>query len=302
MQRIPVYFSPSVVASDQGASPSAHKPAQVVADWQARGFPIEVIAPAPVSRDQLAQAHDARFVEEVLSCLAPNGFGNRSRDVADSLPYTNGAMLAAARAALANGEVAVAPVSGFHHACFDAAGGFCTFNGLLVAACVLQAEGLVGRVGILDCDQHYGNGTDDIIERRRLNWIEHCTAGARWRYRSQADEFLDALPDIVAGMSGCDLILYQAGADPHVKDPLGGWLTTEQLRERDRRVFAAAAEWKLPIIWNLAGGYQRTADGGIEPVLEIHRNTMRACVEQFACDDSLRQMPSRGRRVSRQSA
>jgi hypothetical protein len=35
-------------------------------------------------------------------------------------------------------------------------------------------------------------------------------------------------------MADCDVLLYQAGADPHINDPLGGWLTTAQLRERDR--------------------------------------------------------------------
>jgi len=150
-----------------------------------------------------------------------------------------------------------------------------------VAACVLHAEGLAERIGVLDFDQHYGNGTDDIIAKRRLRWIEHYTAGGKWCRRNQAAEFLDAISAIVAGMSGCGLILYQAGADPHVDDPLGGWLTTAQLRERDRRVFAAAAERQVPIAWNLAGGYQRTDDGGIEPVLEIHRNTMRECVRTY---------------------
>ena len=30
-------------------------------------------------------------------------------------------------------------------------------------------------------------------------------------------------------MSGRLLVLYQAGADPHVNDPLGGFLTTEEM-------------------------------------------------------------------------
>ena len=29
----------------------------------------------------------------------------------------------------------------------------------------------------------------------------------------------------------------------------------------------------MPVAWNLAGGYQHDADGGIEPVLKIHRGT-----------------------------
>lgn len=282
MDRIPVFFRPELVAPDQGASPSAHKPALVVADWQAHRLPIEVIAPPPVTRRQLALAHDREYVDAVLDGREPNGFGNCSPAVAATLTYTSGAMLAAARQALANGKAAVAPVSGFHHAGFDFGGGYCTFNGLMVAACVLRSEGLVERVGILDFDQHYGNGTDDIIHQERIRWIDHFTAGQKWHRPQQAAEFLDRIPAIVAAMKRCDLVLYQAGADPHVDDPLGGWLTTAQLRERDRRVFAAASEWKLPIAWNLAGGYQRTKDGGIGPVLEIHRNAMIECARQAA--------------------
>jgi IMP dehydrogenase/GMP reductase len=69
-----------------------------------------------------------------------------------------------------------------------------------------------------------------------------------------------------------DLVLYQAGADPHQNDPLGGWMTTAELRERDALVFETARARGLPLVWNLAGGYQRDAQGGIAPVLEIHRN------------------------------
>jgi hypothetical protein len=50
-------------------------------------------------------------------------------------------------------------------------------------------------------------------------------------------------------------------------------MTTAQLRERDALVFETARARGLPLVWNLAGGYQRDAQGGIAPVLEIHRNT-----------------------------
>ena len=50
-------------------------------------------------------------------------------------------MLAAAREAIRNTQVAVAPCSGFHHARYGSTAGFCTFNGLMVAALALQAYG-----------------------------------------------------------------------------------------------------------------------------------------------------------------
>jgi hypothetical protein len=38
---------------------------------------------------------------------------------------------------------------------------------------------------------------------------------------------------------------------------------------------------KLPVAWNLAGGYQRDENGEILPVLQIHDNTMKACLLNY---------------------
>ncbi len=72
------------------------------------------------------------------------------------------------------------------------------------------------------------------------------------------------------------VIIYQAGADAHCEDPLGGILTTEELMERDRKVFEIARDLGVGIAWTLAGGYQKDSDGGISKVVEIHLNTFRA--------------------------
>ena len=282
---IPVFFSPQMVAESGCESPSAAKPAQVVESWR-KNFPddVEVIAPTPVTVDEIARAHDRQFVEDVLACRRDNGFGNKSAAVARSLPYTSGSMLSAARRAIKTGGVAAAPCSGFHHASWDGSDGFCTFNGLMVTALALLEEG-AKRVGILDLDMHYGNGTDHIIKKLGLTdaSIRHFTGGKRYLYPSQAREFFEVrLPMELSRMSACDVVLYQAGADPHVDDPHGGWLTTEELRVRDQVVFAALARTKTPVAWNLAGGYQRDPDGGIRKVLEIHDNTMRECVAVIA--------------------
>lgn len=50
-------------------------------------------------------------------------------------------------------------------------------------------------------------------------------------------------------------------------------LTTEQLAERDRIVFEAVKKARVPVAWNLAGGYQTP----LRKVLDIHDNTLRAC-------------------------
>ena len=76
---------------------------------------------------------------------------------------------------------------------------------------------------------------------------------------------------------GCDVLLYQAGADPHIDDPLGGFLDDDQLAERDKIVFATANQLGLPIACNLAGGYQEP----LAKVLDIHDRTMAACVQEY---------------------
>lgn len=286
MDKVPVYYRPEMVADVESFSPSAGKPRLVVEDWFERGLPIEVRTFEPVTEAELSMAHAPGYVRGVLAGEVRNGFGSKSLEVARSLPYTSGAMLAAAREALRNGVVAVAPVSGFHHAQFDHAAGFCTFNGLVVTAMVLKAAGEIERVGILDLDEHFGDGTEALIRRHQLDYVVHFTAGAGYHEPRQAAEFLDRLPSIVAAFRGCDLMLYQAGADPHVDDPLGGWLTTEQLAQRDATVFHVAAAVGIPVGWNLAGGYQRSVEGQLEPVLAIHRHSMLACIESAAGEPS----------------
>ena len=272
-----VVYSEAMVAPAQGYSPSAAKPREVMAAWRRQWPLLEARPVVPATLDEIYRAHDRRYVEDVFTLKLPNGFGTLSSEVNASLPYTTGAMLTAARWALADGGAVAAPVSGFHHAGWDFGGDYCTFNGLLVTALTLQAERPGLRVGILDYDYHYGNGSDDILERLPARNIVHITAGARWTRPEQAERFLANIADDLASLKDCQLVIYQAGADPHIDDPLGGFLTTTQLAQRDWRVFVGLKERGIPVAWNLAGGYQNP----LSKVIAIHENTMRACAAAF---------------------
>jgi acetoin utilization deacetylase AcuC-like enzyme len=278
MKRIPVFFSSKVVARIESFSPSAHKPAYVVRSWVDK-FPIDVRAPQPLVEDDFLLAHDMKYVFDVLRLKAKNGFGGKEPEIVASLPFTNGSIVDAAFEAIRNGLVAVTPSAGFHHAGYFDGGAFCTFNGLIIAARKAIAAGIVEKVGILDCDQHYGDGTEEILEERKLRErIRHVTAGKH--YEREARTFLSKLPAMVESFADCGLLIYQAGADPHVDDPLGGYLDTEQLRERDRIVFGLCRDLSLPVAWNTAGGYQTP----LSKVLAIHDNTMAECVERFCVE------------------
>ena len=147
------------------------------------------MTPLPASLGEIKLAHSPSYVDGILSCVLPNGFRGRQKDVADSLPWTCGSLLSAARGALNSQGVACSPTSGFHHAGYESGYGYCTFNGLMVTALALKAEGRVGCVGILDCDQHYGDGTAEIISTLKIDWIRHVSAFYRQFARSCAQLF-----------------------------------------------------------------------------------------------------------------
>ena len=277
-----VFYRPEQVASNTAAySPSAYKPKLVVEDWLAQGLidAQDIESFEPVSRADFKRVHNPQMVDDVLDLKRRNGFRNCDAEVAASLPYTSGSLLAASRWALAHRANACSPTSGFHHAGYDEPEGYCTFNGLMVTAVKLLDEGLAQRVAILDCDVHYGNGTDDIIERLGLQGrIIHNSMGKHFETREDAgpdgSRFEAWLDKALTQSAGADLVLYQAGADPHLDDPLGGVLTGGEMFGRDIAVFRAFR--RKALVWNLAGGYQRDAQGGIEPLLKLHRNTLCA--------------------------
>lgn len=285
MKKIKVFYNSKQVARENSSfSPSAGKPEEAMRSWVEKyGDKIDIRESSPVSVSDLSLAHEKVYVEDVLTRRIQNGFGNTSGVVAKSLPYNNGSFVDASLHAWEFKCFTASPTSGFHHAGFDHGGGFCTFNGLMVASQKLLQKG-AKRIGILDLDMHYGNGTENIINELGLrDHIEHWTyGGSGFTGAGQAVKFLQELPKILDSMykSGIEILLYQAGADPHVSDPLGGSLTNEQLRKRDKIVFEFCEKFNIPCVWNLAGGYQKDEEtGSIRAVLDIHDATMEECLK-----------------------
>ncbi len=280
-----IFYTPEMSADTSSYSRSASKPRRVVEHWQRLGLPIHITPFLPASYSDFTLAHDADFVQGIFSLQEPNGFGNTDAAVAESLPWTVGSLMRAAQAAVRQQTTTCSPTSGFHHAGLAHAGGYCTFNGLAITAFKLQKSGEVKTVGILDCDAHYGDGTHEILSHFRPQGIKHHTFGKYFHDRDDVgpdtEHFYGWLDRAIADLQDVDLVIYQAGADPHMADPLGGILTTAEMQERDRRV-ATAFKGKA-LVWNLAGGYQKPRevpgkDGQvitIDPVLDLHTTTLR---------------------------
>lgn len=292
--KIKVVYSEKMV-SDPGnqthgyvASPSAQKPKELA--YALKNKYVEFVEPEPVTVEDIKRCHHPDYVDGILGLTRKNGFGTISKSVVESLPYTNGSQYTAAKLAKPDSPT-VALVAGFHHAGYNGweqFGWFCTFNGLIIAANKLLQENHVKKVLILDCDMHYGNGTDDILIRlpELKESIKHLSFGFFFNNRSHAQQYLNWLEPneklhLVLQATKPDVILYQAGADVHVDDPYGGVLNTEQMYQRDLKVFSLAKKMNIPICWNLAGGYQVNDDGSINKVINLHLNTFKACQEIY---------------------
>lgn len=274
MEKVIVWNPKCVPSHIETFSPSWKKPREFMQsiapmiDYQN----MRVVISDSVGKE-LLKVHSKEYVKGVLSGAKPNGFGTRDTEAAESCLYTSGAMLKGVELAT-SGISSCVPVSGFHHAGYDYGGGFCTFNGLALAA--VKAEELGMQAGILDLDMHYGDGTVDIFSFIAKEYPHYTYGGTTFAEKGKGKLFLGKLPSILERVFGkCDVLLYQAGADPHVNDPLGGCLTTGELRKRDQIVFEFCASRGMPVVWDLAGGYQNP----LSKVLEVHTNTFNEWVK-----------------------
>jgi acetoin utilization deacetylase AcuC-like enzyme len=255
------------------------------------GVPVEWQPVTPASWDELGRVHAADYVEAVRTgeprerVLPAYGFW--TPQLAESVLWESGSMVSAALAALERGEAVASLSSGFHHAHHAKAGTYCLANGLVLAALRACDEGLERPVFVLDCDYHYGNGTDDIVGRFFDTpgvAIAHRTLGKRFKKPYQAPEYMQALKEVCRRIRQrrYGLVLYQAGMDVLRGDPMGGLLTSRQAFERDRLVFAACRDAGVPLAWNLAGGYSRDEAGTLAPTLQGHLNTVVAWQRVYA--------------------
>ena len=238
--------------------------------------PLHFVTPVvPATREDLYLVHDKNYVDGVFAGTIDNGFENRDERVPESCLWTVGSLVTATLGARDNPDYpACSPTSGFHHAGYADGAGFCTFNGIMVAVAKYIDVHPNAKVGILDCDYHYGDGTDDILKLKRAlaKRVIHRTSGEYFQDDVDPLDFFKWLNDSIEEINtfGCEVVIYQAGADMHVDDPLGGLLNDDEMAQRDRMVFR---QIKAPVAWCLAGGYR-----GMGSVIETHLRTFaEAC-------------------------
>jgi acetoin utilization deacetylase AcuC-like enzyme len=247
----------------------------------------EILDPEPATEEDVLRVHDRAYVTKLVQ-----GKLSVLEEAVLELPYSRqlvtasflcaGGSILAARESLRRG-VGINLGGGFHHAFPEHGEGFCVFHDVAIAIRALQHEGLIRRAAVIDLDVHQGNGSARIFQddpsvftfsmHDEDNYppikppsdldvgLDKGTGGAE--YLAALEKHLPAILD----RHRPDLVAYIAGADPYEQDQLGGLkLTREDLRRRDRVVFDAAAERKIPVASFLAGGYAAR----VEDTVGIH--------------------------------
>ena len=267
------------------------KYALVMEELRASGQPLTEHAPEPMPRHWLEAVHCPAYVEEVFTATVPQAKERRigfpvTAHIRDRVRHTNGGTWLAAQLAMKHGYAANS-AAGSHHALYDTGAGYCVFNDLAVAAHRLIAEGDAARILIVDLDVHQGDGTASLTALREDIFTLSIHAEKNFPVRKARSTLDINLPDgmdddgymetldrhlpKVLGEFAPDLVLYQAGVDPHKGDKLGRLaLSDTGLERRDRFVVAQTRQRGLPIASALGGGYGQDQ----RAVARRHANSM----------------------------
>jgi acetoin utilization deacetylase AcuC-like enzyme len=177
---------------------------------------------------------------------------------------------------------------GTHHAFPNYGSGFCIFNDLAIASRVLQQSGLVKKILIVDLDVHQGDGTAAIFQQdvSVFTFSMHCVVNfpgtkqvsdldVPLREGMEDEEYLktlaEYLPDLLSQIKP-DLVLYDAGVDPHINDRLGKLaLTDHGIFDRDLQVLDTCISQGYPVACVIGGGYAEDLNGLVYRHSLLHR-------------------------------
>jgi acetoin utilization deacetylase AcuC-like enzyme len=277
-----VYFNDDYTAAEH-AFDTTRKSASV-AGFIAEFGDVEIVSPKAATQRELVLVHDPQYVRGVRTGKGPKagsaGFG-WDKGLWTATSTSTGGAVDAALTAIHEG-VAGSLSSGLHHADRDGGAGFCTFNGLALAAKIALGKRPVldtfrrrrtkacKRVLILDLDAHCGGGTYKIVKNDSRIWTIDISVCGFDGYNANSErhhlhvihdarDYLDILELELerAAELGFDLVLYNAGMDPHEDCNIGGLkgITSDVIRQREEMVFNWGRKHGVPVAFVLAGGY-----------------------------------------------
>lgn len=292
---VTVYYDPSYAAAEF-SFPTTRKARWIAESLLTKPIPNIVLKqPTPLTEENLLMAHDIEYIRAVRTgeprSLAQSQELDWDPGLWPMVLASNGGAVAAALCAMRDG-IAGSLSSGLHHARRDQGSGYCTFNGLVIAAEAALAAG-AEDVLILDLDAHCGGGTHGMISDNPHIWQVDVSVDRFDLYKPGERTTLDIvenaadyLPTITKRLRDAQvrrfgLCLYNAGMDPHEDCPDGALagITDQHLRAREKLVFDWCREQELPVAFVMAGGYVRLPRMDEAKLVDLHRLTLAAAAQ-----------------------
>lgn len=292
---LPVFHNPE--GNNTGELFDTFTKADRIAAWLRGNLPEHVVLLVGdrVTRTELAETHAEDYLDALVTGdpveLATSSGMSWDEQLWSAVLASTGSIRAAALAAWAGRTVAGATSSGLHHARYDRGAGFCTLNGLVVAARAVLAAG-ARRVLVVDLDAHCGGGTASLIEGvAGIEQVDVSVSGydsyesrpdARLEMAGAAD-YLQTVEQVLGGVADpetLDMVIYNAGMDPHEHAGGRAGITTSVIRRRERMVMEWAEAHDLPVAFVMAGGYQG-AEWDLDDVAALHGVTFEEALRSL---------------------
>jgi acetoin utilization deacetylase AcuC-like enzyme len=238
------------------------------------------------TKELIERLHSPEYVHAVRSgtpsdLAESQGFEWDPKIPAMAIAHSAGLVAAVTEVLTTSTRVSGSLSSGLHHARQDRGAGYCTFNGLAVAATDALDQG-AERILILDFDAHCGGGTRSMTSPEQVVQIDVSTVMFdNWEPSAARDSLTHSDPssyidDIATALHNAsragafDLVLYNAGMDP-----ANTGVSKADLALRERMVAEWGGEREQRLVYALAGGY--TGGGiGMDQLVALHRLTVAA--------------------------
>jgi acetoin utilization deacetylase AcuC-like enzyme len=254
--------------------------------------------PRSATKDEILEVHDPSYLAKLLSLkLSKNEIRATGFPLSEALVkrefHITGGTIQAVDYALKYG-IAGNIAGGTHHAYSDRGEGFCLFNDIAVGARHAIGKHGMKQILVVDLDVHQGNGTARIFENDHRVYTFSMHGDKNYplhKERSDLDiplpdgtedaQYLDVLEKTLPSLLDRiqpELVFYQSGVDVLKTDKLGRLgLTIDGCKQRDKFVFKTLHERKVPVVFNMGGGYSLD----IKTIVEAHANTYRQAQEIF---------------------
>lgn len=283
MKIVPIFYNDKYVAPATDFD-TLRKSAEI-----AERIPEMLVDPACMVEEatqQILNAHSREYVKALQTgdpgyLSETNGF-NWDEGIWEMAVNSTAGVLAACKTVLSPDtnapKIAGSLSSGLHHARTDSGSGYCTVNGLAVAANSLKNLNIM----ILDFDAHCGGGTVNMLRDLGIDHrVSQYDLSTNMFDEYDEDEnhmisiadndenYLGKVRSILASIDArYDLVLYNAGTDPYPN------ISHETLEERDKQVFERCVDLNIPCVFVLAGGYTFSQD--MNSLVRSHLSTIKA--------------------------